>query len=81
MVEPAGDHLLGRVGQQLRDRVDDGGEDLLAVLLDPAGLRMPVGLVPARFADRPQPFVEQGRLDPGCPLVDAQKQQAANPIG
>jgi hypothetical protein len=72
MVEPAGRHLLRRVAQQLGDRIHDRGEHLLAVLLDPALPWVAVRLGAARLADRPQPLVEQRRLDPGRALVDAQ---------
>ncbi len=73
VVEPAGDHRLRRVGEQLADRLHDRGEHLLAVLLDPARLRVAVDLVAARLAHRPQLLVEQRRLDPGCPLVDPEQ--------
>ena len=47
VVEPAGGDLAGRVREQLGDRVDDRVEDLVAVLLDPAGVGVARLLAPA----------------------------------
>ena len=74
VVEPARDDLArGASSSSSADRLDDRGEHLLAVLLDPAGLRMAVDLVAARLAHGPQPLVEQRRLDAGRALVDAEQ--------
>ena len=68
----------GRVAQQLGDRVDDGGEDLLAVLLDPAGPRMAVDLVAPRLAHRAQALVEERGLDRRRALVDAEDEPVSH---
>ena len=75
---PAGDDLVVGASEQLGDGLDDGREHLLAVLLDPAGLRVAVHLVAARLAHRPQPLVEQRRLDPGGALVDPEQEHRAS---
>ena len=74
VVEPAGDDLPGRVGEQLGDGLDDRGEHLLAILLHPPRPGVAVDLVAARLPHRPQPAIEEHRLDPGGALVDAEQQ-------
>ena len=63
VVEPAAGDLAGRVGEQLGDRVDDRVEDLVAVLLDPAGMRVARLLAPAGLAERAQLVVVEDGLD------------------
>src|SRR4029079_17593802 len=52
------------------------GEDLLALLLVPARLRMAHDLVAPRLAHGSQPLVEERRLDPGRALVDPEDEPA-----
>ena len=61
----------GASAEHLRDRLDHGGEHLLGVLLDPAGLRVASAF--SRRASRTgrRSRVEQHRLDGGGALVDA----------
>ena len=80
MVEPARDDLPGWVLEQLGDGLHHDGEDLLAVLLDPALLGVPNHLVAPRFSYRLQALVEQGRLDSGRPFVDTQHEFLAHPL-
>ena len=80
MVEPACDDLPGWVLEQFGDGLDNGGQDLLAVLLDPALLGVPDHLVAPRLTYRLQALVEQGGLDAGRPLVDTQHELLAHPL-
>ena len=73
VVEPAGDHLLVGPLEQLANGLDDRLEHLIAVLFNPPSLWVGCGLVAARLAHGLQPLVEQGRLDAGRSLVDAQE--------
>jgi hypothetical protein len=72
MIEAAG-RYLGRVAEQLRDRVHHGGQHLFGVLLDPAGPWMRQRLLAACFPERAQLGVEEDRLDGRRPLVDAEQ--------
>jgi hypothetical protein len=78
MVQSAGHDLAGRVVQQLGDGLDDGLEDLLAVLLVPAGPRVAHPLVAACLAHGAQVLVEERGLHRGRPLVDAQDQSGSH---
>ena len=72
MVEAAGGHLAGGVLEQLCDRVDDRVEDLVAVLLDPARVRVARLLAPAGLFERAQLVVVEDGLDARGPFVDAE---------
>ena len=73
VVEPAGRHLTGRLGEQLANRLHHRGQHLFCVLLHPARLRVAVDLVAPRLAQRLEPLVEQRGLHAGGPLVDSEQ--------
>jgi hypothetical protein len=79
MAEAGGEHLApGGVLQHLRDRVHDGLEDQLRILLDTVRPRVRDRDRPPDLGDGPQLVVEQRRLD-GCrALVDAEQQGGAH---
>ena len=67
MIEPAGDDLAGGPVEQLGDRLGDGLEHLLCVLLHPAFPRMAVDLVPPGLATGCRRLSKSAALTPVVP--------------
>ena len=67
---------LRRVLEELGDRVDDGVEDLVAVLLHPSGMRVARLLAPPGLLDGAQAVVVEDGLDRGGAFVEAEDHDA-----
>jgi hypothetical protein len=72
------DLLAGDAREQLGDRVNDGLEDLLRVLLDQTWARVDHRDRAPALRHRPQLRIEQRRLDHGRALVDPEEQRRAH---
>jgi hypothetical protein len=77
VVEPARGHRLGGVVQQFADGLDDRTQDLVGVLLHPAGPRVREPFRSSRLRERSQVGVIQNGLDGGGSLVDPEQQRHA----
>ena len=67
------------LGEELCDRINDGVDDHLRVLLDPAGLGMDERFLAARLLQRRQVSVEEHRLHRRGSLVDAEQEAHQTP--